>query len=164
MREWIYLFILLLVGTMLTPIVYAAETTIKYEDQPPPSAISPSLSIGSGSDVCVVTRSGAIGTGIFSGSFGTHVVDKTCEKIKLSKQLKALGLSVAATSILCEDPRVFLAMFNSGSPCPIRGLIGKDAIAEYKRMGRINEDGTINRSWADADVFSEGRNYGQPVK
>jgi hypothetical protein len=164
MKEWIYLFILLLVGTMLTPIVYAAETTIKYEDQPPPSAISPSLSIGSGSDVCVVTRSGAIGTGIFSGSFGTHVVDKTCEKIKLSRQLKALSLSVAATSILCEDQRVWVAMYNSGSLCPIRGLIGKEAMAEYKRIGRINEDGTLNRSWSDADVFSTSREYGQPVK
>ena len=164
MKEWIYLFILLLVGTMLTPIVYAAETTIKYEDQPPPSAISPSLSIGSGSDVCVVTRSGAIGTGIFSGSFGTHVIDKTCEKIKLSRQLKALSLSVAATSILCEDQRVWVAMYNSGSLCPIRGLIGKEAMAEYKRIGRINEDGTLNRSWADANVFSSSRHYGQPIK
>ena len=32
---------------------FAADSNIYYKDQPPASAISPSVSIGGGSDVCV---------------------------------------------------------------------------------------------------------------
>ena len=92
--------IVLTLALTYTSTVNAAETTIRYKDQPPPSSISPSLSIGSGNDVCVVVRSGAIGTGIFSGSFGTHVRDMNCERLKLSRGLAQLGLKVSATAIL----------------------------------------------------------------
>ena len=30
-----------------------------------------------------------------------------------------------AVSILCQDPRVFFAMEQSGTPCPFEGKIGK---------------------------------------
>ena len=123
--------------------VYSAETTIRYKDQPPPSSISPSLSIGSGNDVCVVVRSGAVGTGIFSGSFGTHVRDMNCERLKLSRGLAQLGLKVSATAILCQDIRVFRAMLAAGSPCPIDGLVGKEAKAKYIELGIINDKNHI---------------------
>ena len=35
----------------------AADSNIYYKDQPPASAISPSISIGGAMDVCVVVRS-----------------------------------------------------------------------------------------------------------
>ena len=104
-----------------------STSNIYYKDQPPASAISPSVSIGSGSDVCVVVRSGAIGTGLFNASAGIHVVDKTCERIKLSRAMAQLGLRVSATAILCQDPRVWRAMWDSNSPCPIDGKIGDEA-------------------------------------
>ena len=112
----------------------AAENTsnIYYKDQPPASAISPSISIGGGTDVCVVVRSGAIGTGLFNASAGIHVVDKTCERIKLSRAMAQLGLRVSATAILCQDPRVWQAMWDSNSPCPIDGKIGEEAKKLYK--------------------------------
>ena len=122
---------------------FAADSNIYYKDQPPASAISPSISIGGAMDVCVVVRSGAIGTGLFNASAGIHVVDKNCERIKLSRSLAQLGLKVSATSILCQDDRVFSAMLAAGSPCPIDGLVGKEAKAKYLELGIIDENNNI---------------------
>ena len=55
------------------------------------------------------------------------MTDENCERIKLSKVLNDLGMKVAAVSILCQDPRVFFAMEQSGTPCPFEGKIGADA-------------------------------------
>jgi hypothetical protein len=125
----------------------AAENTsnIYYKDQPPASAISPSISIGGGTDVCVVVRSGAIGTGLFNASAGIHVVDKTCERIKLSRAMAQLGLRVSATAILCQDPRVWQAMWDSNSPCPIDGKIGEEAKKLYIERGMVvlDEDNNL---------------------
>ena len=121
----------------------AADSNIYYKDQPPASAISPSISIGGAMDVCVVVRSGAIGTGLFNASAGIHVVDKNCERIKLSRSLAQLGLKVSATAILCQDNRVFTAMLAAGSPCPIDGLVGKEAKAKYIELGIIDEQNNI---------------------
>ena len=146
---------------------FAADTTIRYKDQPPPSAIAPSLSIGSGSDVCIVVRTGAIGTGIFSGSFATHVIDKNCERIKLSRSLAQLGLKVSATSILCQDDRVFTAMLAAGSPCPIDGLVGKEAKNKYLELGIIDENNNIvgSRDALRVNISKPRRHdYGQPTK
>tara|TARA_R100001509_G_scaffold133220_2_gene86825 strand:+ start:653 stop:1159 length:507 start_codon:yes stop_codon:yes gene_type:complete len=146
---------------------FGADTTIRYKDQPPPSAIAPSLSIGSGSDVCIVVRTGAIGTGIFSGSFATHVIDKNCERIKLSRSLAQLGLKVSATSILCQDDRVFTAMLAAGSPCPIDGLVGKEAKAKYLELGIIDENNNIvgSRDALRINISQPRRHdYGQPTQ
>ena len=148
-------------------LIFGNETTIRYKDQPPPSAISPSLSIGSGNDVCVVVRSGAVGTGIFSGSFGTHVRDMNCERLKLSRGLAQLGLKVSATAVLCQDIRVFRAMLAAGSPCPIDGLVGKEAKAKYIELGIINDK---NHIMVSPNVVHGGINkprrndYGQPTE
>ena len=123
----------------------AADSNIYYKDQPPASAISPSISIGGGTDVCVVVRSGAIGTGLFNASAGIHVVDKTCERIKLSRAMAQLGLRVSATAILCQDPRVWQAMWDSNSPCPIDGKIGEEAKKLYIERGMVvlDEDNNL---------------------
>ena len=161
---------LVLVTCIIYPSrVYSAETTIRYKDQPPPSSISPSLSIGSGNDVCVVVRSGAIGTGIFSGSFGTHVRDMNCERLKLSRGLAQLGLKVSATAILCQDVRVFKAMLAAGSPCPIDGLVGKEAKNKYLELVIIDEKNRIlvspNAMHINISQPKSSRdNFGQPTR
>jgi hypothetical protein len=50
-----------------------------------------------------------------------------CERIKLAKNLYDMGMKVAAVATLCQDERVFLAMMNAGTPCPIDGKIGEQA-------------------------------------
>ena len=39
-------------------------------------------------------------------------------------------MKVAAVSVLCQDPRVWDAMTDAGTPCPARGSIGAEA-AQY---------------------------------
>lgn len=53
--------------------------------------------------------------------------DMNCERIKLAKNLYDMGMKVAAVSTLCQDDRVFQAMMNAGTPCPIDGKIGEEA-------------------------------------
>jgi len=99
------------------------ETTVK---SPPPSATSPPITIIS-NDLCVVGVSGAVQTQILGISGGSTVRDLNCERLKLAKNLYDMGMKVAAVSTLCQDPRVFDAMMDAGTPCPIQGKIGEQA-------------------------------------
>jgi hypothetical protein len=38
-----------------------------------------------------------------------------------------MGMKVAAVASLCQDRRVFDAMMNAGTPCPVDGKIGSEA-------------------------------------
>ena len=38
-----------------------------------------------------------------------------------------MGMKVASVSLLCQDVRVFKAMEQAGTPCPINGKIGEAA-------------------------------------
>jgi hypothetical protein len=101
------------------------ETTVK---SPPPSAISPSMNILN-NDVCTTGVSGAVQTQILGISAGSTVRDLNCERLKLSKTLFDMGMKVAAVATLCQDDRVFAAMMNAGTPCPVDGKIGAEAKA-----------------------------------
>ena len=100
-----------------------SKTTVRTN---PPSAISPSIN-SSNSDLCVVGVSGAVQTQILGISSGLTVRDMNCERLKNSKLLFDLGMKVAAVALLCQNRNVFDAMKNSGTPCPIKGLIGVEA-------------------------------------
>ena len=172
MKNWaetLYMYsIVIILLVFLFTDVRAADSNIYYKDQPPASAISPSISIGGAMDVCVVVRSGAIGTGLFNASAGIHVVDKNCERIKLSRSLAQLGLKVSATAILCQDNRVFTAMLAAGSPCPIDGLVGKDAKARYIELGIIDDKNNIvgNPNVLHVNIGKPRRDdyFGQPTR
>ena len=41
-------------------------------------------------------------------------------------------MKVAAVAILCQDERVFESMIQAGTPCPIDGKIGKQAMGLWK--------------------------------
>ena len=43
-----------------------------------------------------------------------------------------MGMKVAAVSVMCQDPRVFEAMMNAGTPCPFEGMIGEEAKAAWE--------------------------------
>jgi hypothetical protein len=78
-------------------------------------------------DLCAVGVSGAAQTQILGIAIGGTFVDKNCERLKLSKTLYDMGMKVAAVSTLCQDERVFTAMMNAGTPCPVDGKIGNEA-------------------------------------
>jgi hypothetical protein len=126
-----------------------SETTVY---SPPPSAISPSINT-SNSDLCTVGVSGAVQTQILGISAGKTVRDMNCEKLKNAKTLYDMGMKVAAVSVMCQDPRVFDAMMNAGTPCPYDGKIGaeaklgwqnhKDAVPKKQKLkilGDMDED------------------------
>lgn len=103
------------------------ETTVKT---PPPTAVAPSIT-SINNDLCTVGASGAVQTQILGFSMGATTRDMNCERIKLSKNLFDMGMKVAAVSLMCQDERVFTAMMNAGTPCPIDGLIGEQAKEQW---------------------------------
>jgi len=100
-----------------------STTTVK---SPPPTAVAPGIT-SINSDLCAVGVSGAAQTQILGIAIGSTFVDKNCERLKLSKTLYDMGMKVAAVATLCQDERVFTAMMNAGTPCPVDGKIGEAA-------------------------------------
>ena len=109
-----------------------STTTVK---SPPPTAVAPAITIIN-SDVCAVAASGAIQTQILGISMGGTMTDKNCERLKLARGIYDMGMKVAAVSIMCQDERVFSAMMNAGTPCPVDGKIGEQA----KKIWEENPD------------------------
>ncbi len=106
-------------------VTTSGETTTNV-NSPPPSAIAPGINM-SNSDLCTVGVSGAVQTQILGISAGKTVRDMNCEKLKNAKTLYDMGMKVAAVSTMCQDPRIFQAMLDAGTPCPFDGLIGEQA-------------------------------------
>ena len=105
--------------------------TIRQEiksEAPPASAIAPSI-MSYSQDLCTTGVSGAFQGQVFGLSGGKSVRDMNCERLKLSKYLYDMGMRVAAISLLAQDPRVFKAMWEAGTPAPYEGKIGEEAKA-----------------------------------
>lgn len=127
MKQIAWFVIGLSIGAGIASVMAQDSTMImKYEGQPVPSAIAPSMSAFS-QDVCGIPVSGAISSTVIGVSGGSVYTDSNCERIKIAKTLNDLGLKVAAVATLCADNRVWDAMMMSGTPCPIDGLIGDSA-------------------------------------
>lgn len=116
-------------ATIAEPIVTESTSTVI---SPPPTAVSPAIN-NTNSDLCVVAESGAVQTQILGVSSGAVTTDVNCERLKISKTLYDMGMKVAAVSVMCQDPRVFDAMLKAGTPCPIEGKIGEEALAAWEK-------------------------------
>jgi hypothetical protein len=92
----------------------------------PPTANAPSI-INSNSDICKVGVGASVQNNIVGLATGVVIDDELCQKLKLSRSLYGFGMKVAAVSVLCQDPRVWDAMTDAGTPCPARGSIGAEA-------------------------------------
>ena len=99
---------------------------------PVPTASAPSMSAYS-QDICATGQSAGIQTPVVGFSSGSTTRDMNCERMKLSKLLNDYGMKVAAVAILCQDPRVFEAMEQAGTPCPFEGKIGGAAVKQWKK-------------------------------
>ena len=161
--------IVVIITLAYSATLHAADSNIRYKDMPvsPPSVPNMSSS-GAYSDICVVARAGGVSGGFIGISAGIQVVDKNCERIKLSRALAQLGLKVSATAMLCQDMRVFKSMKDAGSPCPVDGLIGDAALKRWKELGVINEN---NEVVSHSDVLlvngrkpRRNNDYGQPTQ
>ena len=123
-----------------------STTTVK---SPPPTAVAPTIT-SINNDLCTVGSSGAAQTQILGLSFGITSRDMNCERLKLAKNLYDMGMKVAAVSTLCQDERVFSAMMNAGTPCPIDGKIGEQAKelweANQERQPRNSEEKSVTNN------------------
>jgi len=116
-----------------TDSTITSTTTVK---SPPPSAIAPSIN-SSSSDTCHISVAGAVQTQILGISAGKTVRDLNCERLKNAKVMYDMGLKVSAVAIMCQDKRIHLAMANSGTPCPINGLVGDAAKTEWENNPQL---------------------------
>jgi hypothetical protein len=98
----------------------------------PPTSSAPSYNSMT-QDVCAVGASAGLQTFGVGISGGKHFIDKNCERLKLARILNDFGMKVAAVAILCQDERVFESMIQAGTPCPIDGKIGKQALALWEK-------------------------------
>jgi len=105
----------------------------------PPSASAPSYNAMT-QDVCAVGISAGIQTFGVGISGGKHAIDKNCERLKLARILNDFGMKVAAVAILCQDERVFESMIQAGTPCPIDGKIGKEAMKLWTKYDHERPD------------------------
>jgi len=133
-------------------------TTVTQEGTPVQTAVAPS-GASYNQDVCTFSGSAGVQTQVFGLAIGKPVKDETCERLKLSKQLQALGLKVAAVSVMCQDYRVWWALYESGTPCPTnQGLIGNDAYNFYKhRPDRVPDEPLIHREKSNRPPKSYSR-------
>ena len=143
-------------NTNNSTITTNGSQTTKIE-QPPPSAISPQLSTGSG-DLCTITYSGAVQTQILGISAGGTVTEENCIRLKNSKALYDMGMKVAAVSMLCQDEAVFNAMKMAGTPCPYEGKIGKEAQIAWDS----HEDKPFNKK-KDDDAQKDAKDIAKDV-
>ena len=105
----------------------------------PPTSSAPSFNSMT-QDVCAVGASAGVQTFGVGISGGKHFIDKNWERLKLSRILNDFGMKVAAVAILCQDERVFESMIQAGTPCPIDGKIGKDALALWSKYDHERPD------------------------
>ena len=116
-----------------------SNTTNSNIKSSPPSASAPSVNTMT-QDVCAVGVSAGVQTFGIGLSGGKHVIDENCERLKLARILNDFGMKVAAVAILCQDERVFESMIQAGTPCPIDGKIGKDALALWSKYEHERPD------------------------
>ena len=130
----------------------------------PPTAGAPSYNSMT-QDVCAVGASMGVQTFGVGVSGGKHFIDKNCERLKLARILNDFGMKVAAVAILCQDERVFESMIQAGTPCPIDGKIGKEALAlwtkydferpDYKRyISRMKEREKVEPKLAEPELHT----------
>ena len=77
-----------------------SNTTTSNIKSSPPTSSAPSYNSKT-QDVCAVGISAGIHTFGIGVSGGKHVIDKNCERLKLSRILNDFGMKVAAVALLC---------------------------------------------------------------
>ena len=105
-----------------------STTTVK---SPPPSAMAPNIN-ATGNLSCHIAATGAVQTQILGISIGKTIRDVNCERLRNSITLYDMGLKVASIANLCADKRVWQAMWDASTFCPINGKVGEEARIEWE--------------------------------
>ena len=156
---------LLIVLALFTAVAIATDSRAETNtvsstvvtNSTPPTANAPSI-INSNSDICKVGVGGSVQNNVLGVATGILVDDKLCQNLKLSRSLYSMGMKVAAVSVLCQDYRVWTAMNDAGTPCPVNGgLIGAEA-AEYweNNPDKIPDGSRYKSEYIQASKPTEG--------
>ncbi len=113
---------------IITESTNKSETTVK---SPPPSAISPNITTINSKN-CSTGVSGAVQTQILGISMGGTTRDLNCELVVLSESLYFQQMKAPATTLLCQNHKVWWAMWDAGVYCPIEGKFGINAKEYYE--------------------------------
>ena len=138
------LFLVFFTILVISNYSYAETNTVSSTvvTSTPSTANAPSVVVNN-SDVCKTAASGSVQTQIFGIASGVTITDENCERIKLSRQLYAMGMKVAAVSLLTQDPRVWDAMYEAGTPPPAdSGKIGNEAKEFWLANPELIPDGS----------------------
>ena len=88
-------------------------------DESVSTAYAPSVQVG-GQDMCRSGMGAGGQTSALGFSFGGSVVDMTCERLKLAREIAVtLGDKQTAKALLCQDERVAKAYASIGKACPV---------------------------------------------
>ena len=108
----------------------------------PSTANAPSVVVNN-SDVCKSAASASIQNNVLGLATGVTIRDENCERIKLSRQLYAMGMKVAAVTLVSQDPRVWDALFEAGTFAPVDGgKIGNEAKEFWLANPELIPDGS----------------------
>jgi len=127
---------------------------------PVPSAISPTVMGGGGSESCLIPKAEGMQISIFGMSKGEMMQDTECNRrrdarlIGTPQNVGGLGLQISGISIMCDNPRVFKAMALANTPCPLvdvvsgKLLIGREAYMKMRSNPKVyivgyNQDKTF---------------------
>ncbi len=144
MRTLFFVLTFILIVSAVTSAKSADTNTVSstvVTNNTPPTANAPSVVVNN-SDICKTATSGAVQTQILGIASGITITDENCERIKLARSLYGMGMKVAAVSLLSSDPRVFDAMIMAGTPPPINGKIGAEALEEWKLNADLIPEGS----------------------
>ena len=86
----------------------------------PPGIVAPGLA-AAGVETCLGSSSGGLSLMGGGFTFGSTKVDEGCTIRLLARQLFAFGFRKAAVALMCQDEHVFVAMGETGTPCPPPG-------------------------------------------
>ncbi len=129
---------------------------------PVASAVAPSLMSG-GNDSCLKSVSGGVSTLQIGISSGKYVEDEECDRRKDAAVLYSLNMKIAAITRMCQSDATWLAMFESGTPCPLivggKVVAGKSAFLMMKRKpGHFVRGYEDNREYFDIALGINGVN------
>lgn len=114
------------IGNAQTIVTESSSNSKTKVESPPPSAISPSITTIN-NKMCSSGVAAAVQTQIFGISMGTTVRDSNCEMIIKAESLFNMQMKTAAISVMCQDAANWWGMWDAGTPCPVEGLVGKEA-------------------------------------
>ena len=146
--------------------LYAETNTVSstvVTNSTPPTANAPSV-INSNSDICKVGVGSSVQNNVLGFATGYVIDDELCQNLKLSRSLYSMGMKVAAVSVLCQDPRVFDAMTDAGTPCPYNGAIGAEAQDGWENNPESIPDGSkykidyVEDNKSETQEFSDVQN------